>query len=651
MSMRIAKILLITGGLAALCAGQTNRPIAGQTGQTDWPSYGHDPEATQFSPLKQITPENVSNLKVAWTYDFRPETPTPPATAATVENEGAGRRPPRARSSQTTPLVVGNVMYLGTPYGRVHAFNATTGAVIWETDLGAASGRRGLAYWPGNEKHPPRILIGTGNGLLLALDAKSGKPVESFGEKGRVNLRIGVADNFPRGRYGMSSPPAVYQNLVFTGAQLQEEPATGPGGAIRAWDAITGKLVWTFHTIPQPGEANHETWTGDEWVDRSGANVWGFMSVDPERGMLFAPIGTPTPDFYGGTRKGLNLYGSSLLALDARTGSLRWYFQTTHHDNWDYDLCAAPVLLTIRHGNREIPAVAQWTKQGLLFFFNRLTGEPIYGVEERKVPSDNPIPGDENWPTQPFPLKPPPLARMSFQPDEIATVTSEHKAFCKELLNLEGGALMGGPYAQHGSRLRVVFPSWVGGGNWSTASYNPQLGYIYVTLQNLGNLDKVIPKPNGEGYSRVGSELAPPNTEGYFWDGKKQWPCQKPPWAEIVAVNAHTGAVAWRSPLGSFEELDKMGIPKTGIPEHRGGSIVTAGGVVFIGATNDAKFRAYDAKTGKELWSTSLSDSAKALPISFRGNDGNQYVAIVANGGSVRGPENPGGRLYVFRLP
>lgn len=616
--------------------------------QTEWTTYGHDLGGQQHSPLTEITTENVSKLQVAWTHDLRPAGEVPPEAAPA---KGAGGRPPRPRVSQATPLVVNGVMYLGTAYGRVLALEAQTGKVLWDEELGAPPARRGIAYWPGDDTHKPRLMVGTGSGLLIALDLETGKRISSFGEEGQVNLRQGVADNFPRGRYGMSSPPLVFRNLVFTGAQLQEQPATGPSGAVRAWDAVTGKLVWTFHTIPMPGEANHETWEKDQWVDRSGANVWGFMSVDAERGMLFVPTGTPTPDFDGSTRDGLNLYGSSLLALDAYTGHLHWYFQTTHHDNWDYDIAAAPVLLDIQHDGKSIPAVAQWTKQGLLFFFNRITGEPIYGVEERPVALDNPVPGDTAWPTQPFPLKPPPLARMTFTPDEIATITPEHTAFCQELLKLEGGVMLGGPYAQHGPKLRVIFPSWVGGGNWSTASYSPQLGYVYVTLQQLANLDKMVPSRRGEGYERVGSEEEPPNTGGYFWDGRKRWPCQQPPWAEIVAVNAHTGEIAWRAPLGSYEELDAKGVPPTGVPEHRGGVITTAGGLLFVAATGDAKFRAYDAKTGKELWATKMADSAKALPITYQGKDGRQYVAIVANGGDVRGPENPGGRIYVYRLP
>jgi quinoprotein glucose dehydrogenase len=540
-------------------------------------------------------------------------------------------------------------MYLATAYGRVVALEPATGKVIWESEVEGVA-RRGVSYWPGDESHPPRVVVGTSNGWLIALNAASGKPVPGFGEEGKLNLRVGVADKFPRGRYGMSSPPVIYRNLIFTGSALQEQPATGPSGAVRAWDARTGKLVWTFNTIPLPGEKNHDTWHGDEWADRSGANVWGFMTVDVERGMLFVPTGTPTTDFYGADRKGLNLYGSTLLALDAATGNLHWHFQTTHHDNWDYDLTAAPVLFDVTHDGKQIPAVGQWTKQGLLFFFNRITGDPLYGVEERPVASDNPLPGDENWPTQPFPLKPPPLARMTFEAGDVAKVTPEHEAYCKGLLALEGGAMFGGPYAQYGPKLRLIFPGWVGGGNWSPAAYSPDLGYMYVTLQNLANLNKMIPAKDGTGYTRVGSDEAPPNSGGYFWDGKKHWPCQEPPWAEIVAVNAQTGDVAWRAPLGSFEELDALGVPKTGIPEHRGGLIATAGGVLFIGATGDARFRTYDAATGEELWSTKLVDSAKSTPITYQGADGEQYVAVVANGGDVRGPDNPGGRLYVFRL-
>ncbi len=531
------------------------------------------------------------------------------------------------------------------------AFEPETGKKLWDYTGDAAPSTRGISYWPGDKQLAPQIVVSTMQGMLYTLNAKTGKLNPGFGTEGTINLRVGVADKFPKAHYGPSSPPAIYKNLIVTGAQVQEDPANGPSGDIRAWDIYTGKLVWTFHTIPRPGEPNHNVWQEDQWEDRSGANAWGLMTVDTERGILFVPLGTPTPDFYGGSRKGSNLYGSSLVALDAATGKMKWYFQTTHHDNWDYDDTAAPTLIDVVKDGKKIPAVAQWTKQGLLFIFNRVTGEPIYKVEERPVQSDNPNPGDENWPTQPFPVKPPPLARMTFQDGDVATVTPEHEAYCKGLLALEGGAMGGGPYAQYGPKLRVIFPGWVGGGNWSTPAFHPELGYVYVTLQNLANLNKMVPSADGATVKRMPATGAPSNTDGRFWDGAKKWPCQQPPWGEIVAVNVNTGDIAWRQPLGSFDELDAQGVPKTGTPEHRGGPIATAGGLLFIGATIDARFRALDAKTGRELWTTKLADSAKSMPITYQGKNGKQYVAIFADGGDVRRPDNPAGRLYVFVLP
>ena len=410
-----------------------------------------------------------------------------------------------------------------------------------------------------------------------------------FGDEGMINLRTGVnGDKFPRRFYGMSSPPSIYKNLVITGANTGEMPAHGPWGDVRAWDMRNGKLVWTFHTIPRPGEPHHEEWREDQWQDRSGANSWGIITVDTQRGMVFLPVGTPTTDFYGGDRLGSNLYGSSVVALDAATGKVKWFFQTTHHDNWDYDPTAAPALITVKHKGRTIPAVAQITKQGLLFILDRDTGKPIYGVEERPVVSDNTIPGDEPWPTQPVPLKPPPLSRNTFTPDEIATVTPEHEKYCRDLLAREGGALTGGPFAQYGPKLRVIFPSWTGGPNWGGITFDPRLGYIFLNTKHLANFNKMVKSADGTTWNRVPPDNPPVNIGEDFRDGTKHWPCQKPPWGEMIAVNANTGEIAWRVPLGSFEELDKLGVPKTGTPTTNGGSTSTAGGLVFTGVSMTA---------------------------------------------------------------
>jgi quinoprotein glucose dehydrogenase len=615
--------------------------------QTDWPVWGHDAGGTRFSPLKQIDRSNVGKLQLAWSYD---------TLAAVAATPGArGGRGPRPRRSETSPLVVNGVLYMSTAYNHVVALEPETGKLLWDYEGQHTPAMRGIAWWPGNSTLPPQVVFGTNDGWLISLNAKTGKPVPGFGNEGLVNLKEGVVpEKFPRAQYGMTSAPTIYKDFVITGAQVQESPSLGAAGDIRAWDMHTGKLAWTFHTIPHPGEPNHETWQEDQWQDRSGANAWGAFAVDAARGLVFAGVGQVTRDFDGSDRKGLNLYGDCIVALDAATGKLKWFFQTTHHDNWDYDPTAAPVLMDVVHNGKKIPALAQTTKQGLLFILDRTTGKPIYGVEERPVANDNTVPGDTPWSTQPFPVKPPPLSRNTFTPDEVATVTPEHEKFCRALVNTEGGAIGGGPYAQYGPKLRVIFPSWIGGGNWGGASFDPSLGYLFVNTQELGNLNKMILGKDGKSWVRV----APDDTSleadtSLFINTKNSWPCQQPPWGLLTAVNVNTGEIAWRIPLGSFDELDAKGVPTTGTP-NVGGSIATAGGLVFIGATTDAKFRAFDSRTGKELWVTKLNDVARSVPITFQGKDGRQYVAIMAGGGGgpLAAGTAPGtGRLYVFALP
>jgi glucose dehydrogenase len=635
--------------------------------QTDWPIFGHDPGGMRYSPLKQINTSNVDQLRLSWQFDTTVEnvepatapitphaSPAPDASSeaqspAGSERAAAPARRPPARLAESIPLVVGDVLYMSTGYSRVVALDAETGHKIWEYESKHTPSFRGVSYWPGAKGYRPAIVFGTLDGWLISLDAKTGKLNPNFGAEGLVNLKIGVTEKFPKARYAITSPPNFYKNLVITGSSPGEEPTFGATGDIRAWDMRSGKLVWTFHTLPRPGEPNHEVWQDGQWENRAGVNSWSFITVDVKRGMAFVPIGTPNTDFYGGDRKGSNLYGSTLVALDAATGKLKWYFQTTHHDNWDYDLASAPILITTKQNGKEIPAVAQITKQGLLFIFDRVTGKPIFPVNEVPVANDNAAPGDENWPTQPMPVKPPPLARNTFSPDEIATVTPEHEKYCRDLLAMEGGALTGGPFAQYGPKLRVIFPSWTGGTNWGGGSFDPKLGYVFVDTKSLANFNKLVLRADGKGYRRVGPDNAPPKMGDYFWNGTKQWPCQKPPWGELVAVNVNSGEIAWRVPLGSFEELDKLGVPKTGTPTTNGGSIATAGGLVFIGATVDGKFRAFDSRTGKELWVTNLGVDVNSIPVTWKSKNGKQYVAVFASGGAHG--DAVSGRLLAYSLP
>lgn len=639
----------------------------------EWQTYGHDAGAMRFSPLAQITPENVSKLKVAWVYHLRPKGFTAaPMAARRAPNAPVGDEPEPAggrartggmfgtgfRPSSVTPLVIRGVMYITTPYQRVAALDPVTGGEIWSFALptGVPS-TRGLEYWPGDGKTPAQVVFGSSDGKLYSLDAKTGKPNLAFGDNGVINLNTEAIMHGLPGRNAMTSPPIVYKNLVITGGTTQENPPLGPAGDVRAWDMRTGKLVWTFHSVPQPGEKFHDTWPGESWKNRSGVNVWTFLTVDQKRGIVYMPFGAPSVDQYGGDRPGDNLFGSSLVAADANTGKYLWHFQVVHHDIWDTDLTAAPALFDVKQGGKTIPAVAAVSKNGLLFLLDRVTGKPIYGVEERPVAASE-VPLEKASKTQPFPLKPAPLSRMAFSPEEVATVTPEIEKACRKLLT---GMQTGGPYLPPAyNRLRVQFPGNHGGVNWGGVSVNPQMGLLFVNVNELGQVSGLKdhdPKTGAAMAAGQGNRVDPGGPyEGVSGGGRfsvrmlgpQQLPCQQPPWGELVAVNVNTGDIAWKVPLGVTDNLPE-GKNLTGRPGN-GGTITTASGLVFVGATDDGRFRAFDGRNGKELWTVRLPGAAEATPMTFEGRDGKQYVVIAATGGGFFNNPVTGDALIAYRL-
>ena len=595
----------------------------------DWPSYGRDPGAQRFSPLTQITPENVQQLQPAWSFD----------TGATA--------------MQVTPLVIDGVLYVPAG-GNIFALEPETAKVLWKFSYEGMS-HRGLAYWPGDGKVGARFYTGASDGRMIAVDVKTGQLAKEFGVDGAVDLKASVSVDGGVGSFGLPSPPGVYRHVIITGGTNGEgEPATGRlYGDIRGWDARTGKMLWTFHTVPRPGEPGSETWPAGAYKNRSGTNAWGFMTVDVERGIVYAPIGSPTADFYGADRHGNNLYGNSLVALDALTGKLKWYQQLVHHDLWDYDPAAPPALINARRGGRVIPAVAQITKMGLLFIFDRVSGEPVFGMEEMPVPQTD-VPGEWTAKTQPFPVKPAPLSRMTFDPTkDFYTLTPEHAAWCKNLWE-QNQLFAAGPYAPMPlGRDVVTFPSTLGGGGFGGVSYNPQLGLVFVNVSNLGMVGRMEPRTDPKtGKVTYVKNSVTGGPFGRFWNPDNRLPCSAPPFGELVAVNVNTGDIAWRVPLGIVEELEAKGIKNTGALTL-GGSMATASGLVFIGATADKRFRAFDAKTGKELWVTGIDADAKAAPMTYLGRDGRQYVVIMAGGGHQLSRTTPvsGSNLIAFALP
>jgi quinoprotein glucose dehydrogenase len=614
---QIAVVLLLI--VTALTVAAARRPDG-----AEWRSFGGDPGAQRFSSLTQITPANVATLRAAWTFDTH------------------------VSDLQVTPIVVDGIMYL-TGGSTVFALDPDTGKELWTYRADGAVSRRGVAYWPGDANTPPRLFSGAGDGRMMALDARRGALVATFGSGGFVDLKASVRGEVD-GQFKLITPPVVYKDIVITGGANEEgEPSTGLYGDIRGWDARTGALLWSFHTVPRTGEPGVETWEPESWKNRSGTNAWSFLTVDVERGLVFAPTGSPTSDFYGGDRKGQNLYGNSLIALDAATGRLKWFHQLVHHDIWDWDLPAAPTLIDVVRDGRRIPAVAQMTKMSTLFIFDRVTGEPLFGLEERPVPQSD-MPGEATWPTQPFPRDPPPLARTTFDPaKDFYTLTPEHAAYCRELWDTNRMYTKGMFTPPSLDGTMVMFPSTLGGGNWSGLSYDPAQGLVFANIMNLGQVARMeartVSKPGEVPYKRTTPWK---RSIGRFWNPDTRMPCSAPPFGELVAVDVNRGTVRWRVPLGVFEGLEARGFHTTGAP-NIGGTIATASGLIFIGGTIDGRFRAFDAHTGARLWETTLEASAHATPMTFMGRSGRQFVVIAAGGdGLLASP--PGSKIVAFAL-
>ena len=658
-------------GLAVLTAALAAQSRAPEV-PGDWPMYSHSLSGQRYSPLSDITAANVAQLSPAWTLRLTEPAagrrgggpPPAPAAAAGAPAPARGTPPPAANpedagatsNPQVTPIVVAGVMYLPARGNQVLALEADTGKEVWRHVLPRyiTTTARGLAYWPGDGRIGARIVL-TAGPRLVALDAASGQPAQGFGTNGIVDIAV-----------PWNGVPTIYKHVAILGATTGETTLGLPGDT-RAFDLRTGKKLWDFHTVPLPGEMGHNTWLDNGWRGRSGVNVWAwYMTLDAERGILYMPVAGPSGNYWGGDRPGNNLFANSIVAVDAETGRYRWHFQTVHHDLWDADMPNPPVLVDILQNGRRVPALASVGKTGYMFILDRVTGKPIFGVEERPVPKGN-VPGEWYSPTQPFPVKPArPLSRVDFVKERDLVrpedTSAQHVAECEALWEKSGGFANAGPFTPFGfheegapPKSTLQFPGGTGGVNWGGAAADPTTGYVYVNAHDTSLVGWIEFKRPGQNYGNgtAGAtqsyDRGSVNGAGPYFNFSAPYkdatgrtlatlPCQRPPWARLVAVNANTGEIAWETPLGLTEALPE-GKQLTG-NSGSAGPTVTAGGLVFVGATTDRRLRAFDAKTGKELWAARLDAQVNANPMTYRGKNGKQYVAAVATDS-----------LVVFALP
>ena len=628
-----------------LACGEARHPHGGAP--AGWPTWGGDPGGTRFSRLDEITRENVADLRVAWTFrtgDYDPERKI-------------------HTSFEATPVLHGDTLYLCSPFDRVFALAAETGAERWSFDPHVdRTGRfytcRGVAIHE-DASAPPgaecrvRVLSGTVDMRLIALDAETGRPCPGFGTNGEVDLLRGLGDVAP-GEVKITSAPTVTGDVVAVGAAVSDNKRVdAPGGVVRGYDVRTGALVWAFDPAP-PGTPPLPPGPDGPRYRRGTPNAWGVFSADPARDLLFVPTGNPSNDFYRGGRGPIDHYGSSVLALRGSTGALVWSFQTVHHDLWDYDVGAQPSLIEVPDQGRRVAAIAQPTKVGHLFLLDRATGAPLFPVEERAAPASD-VPGEESAATQPFPTRPPPLHPTRVGEADLFGLTPLDARDCRERL----AALRNdGPFTPPSLRGSLEFPGVAGGVNWGSAAWDPDRNRLVLTQTRLGTVHRLIPR------DQVASVVAnPPFAILFPQDGApyallqsvfvSSWgiPCTKPPWSELLAIDLASGEVAWRVPFGSTRGQAPWPFWFDWGTPGMGGPIVTASGLVFIGASLDGYFRAFDVETGAELWRDELPAGGQANPMTYRVRaDGPQYVVIAAGGHATLGTK-PGDWVVAYALP
>ncbi len=659
--MRANRWLFVTFELATLVCLARSGPQAAYAAEdrpfTTWHEHLGGADSSQYSSLRQINKSNVKQLQVVWTY------------------------PAREGNYLFNPIVIDGVMYVQAKNNSLVALDALTGKELWTHPFEGPVVQRGINYWESSDRSDRRLLT-INAGFLTAVDARTGQTITSFGDNGRADLRAGLDFDWSRiAPIHTNNPGRIFEDIMIVPLMRSGSDYAYVPGDIHAYSVRTGKLLWQFHTVPRPGEAGYETWPKDFWQRSGGGINWSELTIDEKRGIAYIPTGTGKWDFYGADRKGTNLFANSVVALDARTGKRLWHFQTVHHDLWDYDLPAGPKLLTIRHNGKNVDVVIQPSKQGFLYVLDRVTGQPIWPMEERPVPKSD-VPGEESWPTQPFPTKPPPFARQTLTEKDINPyIPAEEQELTRtRIRNARNGGLFTPPSFQG----TIEIPGSNGGASWGTAAVDPVKGTLYIVSHDQPNILILVPPDSPLAKGAPGTTSAesrggkpaptPPRSrepEGAlfthyagpnqgFVSATTRLPTISPPWFQMTAYDMNSGTIKWQVPYGTVAALAAQGHADTGvISSQRGGPVVTAGGLIFT-ATNDRKFRAWDVDTGKVIWEAELPAASEGVPAVYE-IGGREYIAICAAQGegpkvnlsgavasSAKAPQNS---YVVFALP